>query len=585
MTDLLQQINFDNINNDLSGNTEIIKNIISIGDDWYTPKFKDIVSLDFKISNNEWLHYTGTIETSVLPDEVCEFIQTMKLNEYSKFKCKKDYIDNTLLINFCKECSKNAYENSSKLDNQKTSCYTLVDAFIKDVVVIEIKLNTIYSYTYLDKDFTKYVFKKGIEINSPLPYDEISIKYCEESIIDNNNCLDNIEIDTSRLNLSTLDNRIKSVIVMLKKDEICVLEFDNKKYTVHLLDWNRIYMINLDTDVYMKKIVKNQQLERIGYEYDVTYELDNQIYTNSIGGGNISIEIEKCLFNMYKNEEVIIYNEDKTTTNLKLIDFKYADDISKLDKIAKFDLAMKRKCEGNELYKKDLYNLAITKYKYAIEIIKQLSNKIKSSADEDKTNIDKDDETKVDNEDPSNIADIEQEMDDIKQSMTNIKNRMNILRNFDKPNIISIKHDNDIDNTLNTNLDLTNKQLDDTKTNDTKLDDIQTDDKSTDLDVKNLHILLMMNICQCFLKIDDYSNVIIMCAEVLKLDSNNFKTLYRKGYAYLKKNDTDRAKEFLLKAKNIEPSNNQVIKALILLKDQIQINNTKDKEVFKDIFK
>ena len=93
----------------------------------------------------------------------------------------------------------------------------------------------------------------------------------------------------------------------------------------------------------------------------------------------------------------------------------------------------------------------------------------------------------------------------------------------------------------------------------------------------------MMNICQCYIKLNDDTNVITLCTEILKLDPDNFKTLYRKGYIYLKRNDTDKAKEHLYKAREINPNNKELNKVLVQLKDKLSKNKDKNKKMFGNI--
>tara|TARA_B100001248_G_C27388126_1_gene460791 strand:- start:388 stop:2067 length:1680 start_codon:yes stop_codon:yes gene_type:complete len=559
MIEILEQLNINNVDDDLFDNCNIIKKIIKKSNNWYTPKFNDIIAFTMKI-NNQIFSYDGELISDMIPVDLCECLFSMQNYEISEFEINKElFLDE--IIDFCIFCKKN-------LSNKKCDISDFNIPTNNTDVIVQIEINNIYSYSYINGNVIKYCYKDVQSVNNPTPYDEIKYRMVEESIIDNPNCLDKIEIKQNRLNIIDIDNKIKSCILRLKKGEICILHIDDKKYTVELIDWSRIYMIDLDKDIYMKKIIQNNSTERIGYEYEVTYELNNNTYTNIVGNGEISIQIEKCLYNMTRGDHVIIYNDNETETNLKLIDYKYNKlNMTKLSDSDKYYLGLDKKNSGNELYKKQKYALAITKYKYGIQIIKELKPFIKSMKEE-------------------HI--IGREMNDIKKSMQNVRNRMTKICNKEetendksvcsentatKIEKCKITHDSDIDNTeLNTS-DTIN-EIEEKEGNNLYY-----------LNVKQLHISLMMNICQCFMKLSDYKNTIDLCAQILKLDKNNYKTLYRKGYAYLKNNDTDRAKEFLLKAKEINSSDKCIIEALSELKKQNKINNEKDKTVFKDIFK
>lgn len=475
MMDLLKEINVNNIENDLSGNGELTKEIVLHSKDWYSPKLNDFIIFDYKIGKSDWMNYTGKLIDNQIFNELYQCILSMKLGEHSKFYCKKSYFT----------------------DNE-------YNKFIVDeVTIIEVKLNNIYKHTYLGNDtkLQRYLYKYNSNIVTPRPFDEITIKYIEESIIDNNNCLDSCDIVTERLNKLDIENELKSAIINLKKDEICVIEFNEKKYTIHLIDWKSLYVINLEEDVYMKKTKQCISVDRIGYEYLVKYKINDDIYEHVVGNGEISGQIEKCLFNMYKGEEAIIYEKDKTTT-ISLLDFNVSKDYLMDDKLTKYYGALDRKNEGNELYKKELYDRAISKYTYGLELIKQLDSTIKIDETQDES---------------------------------------------------------------------TEKQ--------------DTNSSENVLDVKKLHISLMMNICQCYIKLNDTNNLITLSKEILKIDPNNSKTLYRKGIVYLDRNDTDKAKIDLYRAYEIDPENKELKKAIVRLKGQLSKNKNNNKKIFGNILK
>lgn len=485
MTELLKEINIGNIQNDLSGNCELIKEIVVPSKDWYTPKLNDYVKVDYKIGKSDWMNYTGKFIKDNIFNELYQCILSMKLRETSKFFCKKSYFTDNEFSKF----------------------------IVDDITVIDIKLNTIYKHTYLGNNtkLQRYLYKYNSNIVTPRAYDEVSIKYIDESIIDNKDCLDSCELVIERLNKLDLEDELKSAIINLKKDEICVIEFNEKKYTIHLIDWKSLYVINIEEDIYMKKTKQCVSVDRIGYEYFVKYKINDDIHEHVVGNGEISGQIEKCLFNMYKGEEAIIYEKDKTTT-ISLLDFKVSKDYLMDDKLTKYHGAVDRKNEGNELYKKELYDRAISKYTYGLELIKQLDSTIKT------------------------------------------------------------------DETVKESVDETVAETESTAEQD-------TNSSEQVLDVKKLHVSLMMNICQCYIKLNDTTNFITLSKEILKIDPNNSKTLYRKGLVYLDRNDTDKAKIDLYKAYEIDPENKELKKAIIRLKEQLSKNKNNNKKIFGNILK
>ena len=108
------------------------------------------------------------------------------------------------------------------------------------------------------------------------------------------------------------------------------------------------------------------------------------------------------------------------------------------------------------------------------------------------------------------------------------------------------------------------------------------------INIRNHHILLLSNICQSYAKIDNnnkssnscQANVLELCNQILKLQPEHYKSLYRKGLIYLERNDTDRAKEYLMKASKVSPNNKIVNKSIMQLKTQILENKIKEKKMF-----
>ena len=102
------------------------------------------------------------------------------------------------------------------------------------------------------------------------------------------------------------------------------------------------------------------------------------------------------------------------------------------------------------------------------------------------------------------------------------------------------------------------------------------------INIKNHHILLLSNMCQSYVKLNNssQSSILELCNQILKLEPEHYKSLYRKGLIYLERNDTDRAKEILMKANKVSPNNKLINKSLIQLKTQISENKINEKKTF-----
>ena len=61
-------------------------------------------------------------------------------------------------------------------------------------------------------------------------------------------------------------------------------------------------------------------------------------------------------------------------------------------------------------------------------------------------------------------------------------------------------------------------------------------------EAKQLLNILSLNISQAYLKLNKYGDVIDHCTKVLKEENDCLKALYRRGLAYTKSQDFDRAK-------------------------------------------
>jgi tetratricopeptide (TPR) repeat protein len=73
---------------------------------------------------------------------------------------------------------------------------------------------------------------------------------------------------------------------------------------------------------------------------------------------------------------------------------------------------------------------------------------------------------------------------------------------------------------------------------------------------ENSRILFL---AQCYLKLRNYERTIKNCNEVLQIDSENIKALFRISIAYRSLQQFDQARIYLNTAINIEPYNAEII--------------------------
>eukprot|EP00771_Trimastix_marina_P001703 gnl/Trimastix_PCT/2794.p1 GENE.gnl/Trimastix_PCT/2794~~gnl/Trimastix_PCT/2794.p1 ORF type:complete len:205 (-),score=41.46 gnl/Trimastix_PCT/2794:80-664(-) len=77
-------------------------------------------------------------------------------------------------------------------------------------------------------------------------------------------------------------------------------------------------------------------------------------------------------------------------------------------------------------------------------------------------------------------------------------------------------------------------------------------------EVKDLKIRLHSNLAACYLALKNYARCIENAEEVLRLEPNNVKAIYRKGSAYLEMNELDRARTELRRAIEMSPRSQEI---------------------------
>jgi len=99
-----------------------------------------------------------------------------------------------------------------------------------------------------------------------------------------------------------------------------------------------------------------------------------------------------------------------------------------------------------------------------------------------------------------------------------------------------------------------------------------------------LKIPCYLNIAACKLKIGDYQDVIKNCDDVLKVQPDNIKALFRKGQALNTLDVWDEAKQLLSRALELDPQNTDAKKELALLKQKRRQQDQKDSKIFGGLF-
>lgn len=111
--------------------------------------------------------------------------------------------------------------------------------------------------------------------------------------------------------------------------------------------------------------------------------------------------------------------------------------------------------------------------------------------------------------------------------------------------------------------------------------DVSDDDKKR---MKDLQTTCYLNAAMSYLKLKDFAEAVATATKALKNDPHNMKALYRRGVGRMNLNDLERAKEDLIAAGKIDPSNREVRRELEALKKRLKDARAKEKSVFGGLF-
>ncbi|KAL0487472.1 FK506-binding protein [Acrasis kona] len=102
---------------------------------------------------------------------------------------------------------------------------------------------------------------------------------------------------------------------------------------------------------------------------------------------------------------------------------------------------------------------------------------------------------------------------------------------------------------------------------------------------KEYKLLGHLNLAAVYNNQKNYTEAIKSCDEVLKIDQNNVKALFRRGQASNEGKDYEAAKKDLTRALEIEPNNAAVQKLLTTVKKNATEERNKEKKLYSNMFK
>lgn len=102
--------------------------------------------------------------------------------------------------------------------------------------------------------------------------------------------------------------------------------------------------------------------------------------------------------------------------------------------------------------------------------------------------------------------------------------------------------------------------------------------------IKEVEIPVCSNLTLCYLKTGDNQNVIKYANKILEDDENNAKILYRRGMAYTNIMEFEKAKNDLMKANKLEPSDKMILKGLQTFKEKKYNYKYKTQQICQKIF-
>jgi len=101
--------------------------------------------------------------------------------------------------------------------------------------------------------------------------------------------------------------------------------------------------------------------------------------------------------------------------------------------------------------------------------------------------------------------------------------------------------------------------------------------------VESVKLPCLLNLAACKSQQEEWDDVLTNCRLALEINPRSVKALYRTGWAHLRRDKFELAKDALLSAYEIEPKNREVLAALAQLKKNMADYKARTKEVCKEM--
>lgn len=112
-----------------------------------------------------------------------------------------------------------------------------------------------------------------------------------------------------------------------------------------------------------------------------------------------------------------------------------------------------------------------------------------------------------------------------------------------------------------------------------------SEDPEEDKQVEKLKMAINQNISMCKINSNLFDDAIGYCQEVLRIDKNNIKAIYRIAYSYFKKDQFEESYNYINKGLEIEKDNPMLIELKNDINKRKQFLENESKKLFKKIIK
>eukprot|EP01118_Nematostelium_gracile_P009378 TRINITY_DN3152_c0_g1_i1.p1 TRINITY_DN3152_c0_g1~~TRINITY_DN3152_c0_g1_i1.p1 ORF type:complete len:207 (+),score=76.77 TRINITY_DN3152_c0_g1_i1:117-737(+) len=99
-----------------------------------------------------------------------------------------------------------------------------------------------------------------------------------------------------------------------------------------------------------------------------------------------------------------------------------------------------------------------------------------------------------------------------------------------------------------------------------------------------IKVAVLNNMATVHLKLNRFTKCVSCCDQVLQIESNNIKALFRRGKAHLALNDLDRAESDLNKAAELDPNDKMIQRELLVLKKKNKEQDKKQQKFYSNLF-